>query len=80
MRLHLTKIAKGRYTKRAGSILVNVEKCSFSDMWIGRIENMTHWAKDMAGNDVEIGDELMSWKSSTKKQLVTVLTNWIIEN
>jgi len=80
MKLSLNKTGISRYQKRSGNILVTVEKQPFTEIWTGCIENMTHFAKDFNGNDVEMGEELFTWKSSTKKEVYSALTSYLLNN
>jgi hypothetical protein len=80
MKLQLKKIYKGRYFKRAGSILITVEKCYLTNKWRGVIENMTHFAKDFDGNEVEMGDTLFEWVDDNKKTVVDTLKTYILNN
>ena len=80
MRLSLNKIGTSRYQKRSGNILVTVEKQYASNVWVGYIENMTHWTKDVCGNDVEMGETLFSWKGNTKKEVYAGLESYILNS
>ena len=80
MKLALKKIGISRYQKRAGNIVVTVEKQPFSGEWIGSIENMTHWAKSMCGADVEMGEVLFTWRGDTKKEVYAGLESYILDN
>lgn len=80
MRLSLNKIGISRYQKRSGNIVVTVEKQPDTEIWIGSIENMTHWAKDFCGNDVEMGEYIFEWKAGTKKEVYSALTNYLLDN
>ena len=80
MKLSLNRIGVSRYQKRSGNIRVTVEKQCCSEIWIGSIENMTHFAKDFCGNDVEMGEELFTWKAGTKKEVYSALTSYILNN
>ena len=80
MKLKLKKISKGRYENRAGNILVTVEKCTFTNYWIGKVEVFTHIAQDVLGAEVEMFDELFTCKDTTKKRVSRYITNFIINN
>lgn len=80
MKLALNKLGKGRYAKRSGNILVTVELNTFTNNWIGRIENITHTAKDVFGNDVEMGEEIVTFQDTTKTSVVRALKYFILEN
>ena len=80
MKLALNKKRKGKYQKRAGNILVTVEKCYMTGEWLGVIEEMTHFAKDFLGNEVEMGSTLFEWKDDTKKNVIYTLEQYILEN
>ena len=80
MKLSLNRIGISRYQKRSGNIVVTVEKQPFSGIWVGHIENMTHWAKSFCGNDVEMGECIFSYKGSTKKEVYLALESYILDN
>jgi len=80
MKLSLKRIGISRYQKRSGNIVVTVEQRFTDKRWVGSIQKMTHWAKDFSGKDVEMGEEIFTWSSDTKKELYEVLTSYILEN
>lgn len=80
MKLSLNRIGISRYQKRSGNIVVTVEKQPYSGIWIGSIENMTHFEKDFKGNNVEMGEYIFEWKAGTKKEVYLALTNYLLDN
>lgn len=80
MRLSLNKTGISRYQKRSGKIVVTVEKQPFTEIWVGYIENMTHYSKDFNGNDVEMGEFIFEWKANTKREVYSALTNYLLNN
>ena len=80
MNLKLNKLSRGRYTNRVGDVLISVEKEHISGLWIGKIEVFTHLSKDLIGNNVEMFDELLNWKSTTKKEVSKALLEFIENN
>lgn len=80
MRLSLNKIAKGRYQKIAGDIVVTVEQESYTGYWRGTIEQYTKTAKDALGNDVKCYETLFDWKSLTKREISQRLVEFIQNN
>ena len=78
MKLSLTKKYQGYYTKRVGDIRVVVEKNSESKGWSGCVESYTHTATDMEGTQVEMFETLTEYAASTKKEVCSALTNYIL--
>lgn len=77
--LSLNKKYSGEYTKRVGNIQVIVNK--YSKGWEGVIQKYSYTAKDFEGNEVEIFDNITdNFYGTTKKEVCSILTNWIINN
>lgn len=77
--LNLEKKHSGYYSKRVGNIQVVVSK--YSQGWEGTIQKYSHTAKDVEGNKVEIFENITDcFCSSTKKEVCSILTNWILKN